>query len=215
MASNPRWCQPLSVWREYFLGWILDPAPDRVLEASIHFDLRALAGAPELAHSLVDTVLGEAPRHPGFLRLLASDAVDRLAALTLLGRIATRRSGAHPGAVDLKGGGAMQLTGAARVHALELGLRETNTIDRFRAAAERGIYTETEGREIEDAAQHLMRLRLVHQLEQDARGEPPDNFVVAARLSHADRILLKEALHTVGRVQAKLRERFATDFAPR
>jgi CBS domain-containing protein len=215
MASNPRWCQPLSVWRGYFLGWILDPLPERVLEASIHFDLRPLAGAAELAHSLVDTVLSEAPRHPGFLRLLARDAVDRPAALTLLGRIATRRSGAHLGAVDLKGGGAMQLTGAARVHALELGLRETNTIDRFRAAAERGIYTDAEGRDIDDAAQHLMRLRLVHQLEQEARGQPPDNFVVAARLSRADRVLLKEALHTVGRVQGRLRERFATDFAPR
>jgi CBS domain-containing protein len=135
--------------------------------------------------------------------------------LTFLGRIATQRTAAHRGAVDLKGGGAMQLVGAGRVHALELGLRDTNTIDRFRAAEARGLYTAAEGREITDAAQHLMRLRLLHQLDQDARGESPDNFVVPARLSHADRVLLREALHTVGRVQAKLRERFATDFAPR
>jgi CBS domain-containing protein len=215
MASNARWCQPLSVWREYFLGWITDPTPDQVLEASVHFDLRPLAGARELAQSLADAVLGEAPRHPGFIQLLASDAVDRRIALTFLGRIATQRTAAHRGAVDLKGGGAMQLVGAGRVHALELGLRDTNTIDRFRAAEARGLYTAAEGREITDAAQHLMRLRLLHQLDQDARGESPDNFVVPARLSHADRVLLREALHTGGRVQAKLRERFATDFAPR
>ena len=22
MATNPRWCQPLRVWRDYFKGWI-------------------------------------------------------------------------------------------------------------------------------------------------------------------------------------------------
>ena len=158
---------------------------------------------------------GKAPGQRGFLRLLASDVVERRTPLTLLGRIATRRTGPHRGAVDLKGGGTMQLVGAARVHALELGLSATNTVDRFRAAQGRGLYAPEESREIVDAAQHLMRLRLVHQLDQDARGESPDNFVVPAQLSHADRVLLREALRTVGHVQATLRERFATDFAPR
>jgi CBS domain-containing protein len=215
MASNPPWCQPLSVWRDYFHRWITDPTPDQALGASIHFDLRPLAGAHDLGESLAALVLREAPRHGGLLRLLASDVVDRRTPLTLLGRVATARTGPHRGAVDLKGGGTMQLVGAARVHALELGLPPTNTVDRFRAAQEHGLYTPEESREIVDAAQHLMRLRLVHQLDQDARAESPDNFVVPARLSHADRVLLREALRTVGHVQAKLRERFATDFAPR
>ncbi len=215
MASNPRWCQPLAVWREYFHRWITDPTPDQVLGASIHFDLRPLAGASELGRSLADVIRQEAPRHRGFLRLLATDVVERRVPLTFLGHIATQRAGPHRGAVDLKGAGAMQLVGAARVHALELGFHDTNTIDRFRAAQERGLYTPEEGREIIDAAQHLMRLRLVHQLDQHARGESADNFVTPAQLSHADSVLLREALRTVGHVQAKLRERYATDFAPR
>lgn len=215
MASNPRWCQPLSIWRAYFHRWITDPTPDQVLGASIHFDLRPLVGASELGQSLADVVRQEAPRQRGFLRLLASDVVERRVPLTLLGRIATQRTGPRRGALDLKGAGAMQLVGAARVHALELGLWDINTIDRFRAAQDRGLYTPEEGREIIDAAQHLMRLRLVHQLDQHARGESADNFVTPAQLSHADQVLLREALRTVGHVQAKLRERFATDFAPR
>ena len=28
MATNPRWCQPLSVWREYFEGWIKSPSKE-------------------------------------------------------------------------------------------------------------------------------------------------------------------------------------------
>jgi CBS domain-containing protein len=213
MASNPRWCQPLSTWRRYFHGWVTEPSPEQVLAASIHFDLRPLAGAGELAASLWGLLEEEAPRHLGFLRLLASDAVERRVPVTIFGNVATARRGPHRGAVDLKGGGTLQLVGAARVHALELGCPETNTVDRFLAAQARGLYSSAEGGEIIDATQHLMRLRLRHQLEQDARGQAPDNFVVPAQLPHADRVLLREALRTVGHVQGKLRERFATDFA--
>jgi CBS domain-containing protein len=213
MASNPRWCQPLSIWREYFHGWVTDPTPDQVLGASIHFDLRPLAGAGELAAALSAQLGEEAPRHRGFLRLLASDVVERRVPVTIFGNVATERRGPHRGAVDLKGGGTLQLVGAARVHALELGLSEPNTIDRFRAA--QAFYPAAELGEILDATQHLMRLRLRHQLDQHARGHSPDNFVIPEEISHADRVLLREALRTVGHVQARLRERFATDFAPR
>jgi len=57
-----------------------------------------------------------------------------------------------------------------------------------------------------------MRLRLVHQLENLARGELPDNYVTPSRLSRADALLMREAMKTVSRVQAEIRDRFATDF---
>jgi signal-transduction protein with cAMP-binding, CBS, and nucleotidyltransferase domain len=56
-----------------------------------------------------------------------------------------------------------------------------------------------------------MRLRLVHQLERLAAGEPADNRVRLAGLSRADALLLRDALAVVERVQAGLRVRFATD----
>jgi CBS domain-containing protein len=213
MASNPRWCQPLAAWRECFRRWIVEATPEHVLGACIHFDLRALAGAAELEHALRGAIHDALAGHGRFLGLLARDVVDRRVPLTMLGRVAVHRSGPRRGAVDLKGGGCLQLVGAARVDALRLQVAETNTVDRLRAAAARGTYPEEEAREYTDAFQHLMRLRLVHQLERIAAGEPPDNHVLPARLSHADGVLLLDALKTVSKLQAKLRERFATDFA--
>jgi CBS domain-containing protein len=55
-----------------------------------------------------------------------------------------------------------------------------------------------------------MRLRLVHQLDRLEAGAPPDNHVDPSRLSHADGLLLREALRTVARVQGELRERYRT-----
>jgi CBS domain-containing protein len=211
MASNPTWCQPLSVWARYFRRWMDHPSPEEVLAACIYFDLRPLAGAVDLAAPLEHIVRTEAPGSRAFLRLLAHDVVARRVPRTLLGNVAVERRGPGRGTVDLKAAGAMQLTGAGRLSALELGLAQTNTIDRFRAAAERGRYTAGEVREITDVCQHLMRLRLVHQLERLAAGQQPDNRVSLAGLSRADALLLRDALAIVERVQAGLRVRFATD----
>ncbi len=213
MASNPAWCQPLSVWAGYFRRWLREATPEHVLAASIYFDLRPLTGALDLGEELRELVRREAPESRAFLGYLAKDVVERRLPFTLFGNVAVQRSGPHRGAVNVKGAGGLQLVGAARLHALTLGLAETNTIDRFRAAGGRGVVRDAEVREITDAYQHFMRLRLVHQLEQLTRGEPPDNDINPNALSRADAVLMKDAMRTVAHVQAAVRERFATDFA--
>jgi CBS domain-containing protein len=164
-----------------------------------------------VAAPLEQVLRREAPTSRAFLRLLAHDVIAARLPRTLLGNIATQRRGPGRGTIDVKAGGGLQLTGAARVAALELGSSHTNTVDRFREAGARRLYTETETREITDAYEHLMRLRLVHQLERLAAGAPADNRLVAARLSRSDALLLRDALAVVERVQAGLRVRFATD----
>jgi CBS domain-containing protein len=208
MASNPRWCQPMSVWTGYFRRCMDEPLPERVLGAAIHFDVRPLTGALELGVGLGELVRREAPTHRLFLALLARDVVDRRVPLTMLGRLSVARRGPQAGTIDVKGGATMQLVGAGRVLALELALAESNTIERVRAAGARGVWSERETREIVDACQVLMRVRLVHQLEQLARGQAPDNRVVPARLSRADALLLRDALRTVSLVQRTVRGRY-------
>ena len=44
MATNPRWRQPVQVWRQYFLDWIMKPDPTAQMLASVMFDLRADCG---------------------------------------------------------------------------------------------------------------------------------------------------------------------------
>lgn len=212
MASNPTWCQPLSVWNGYFRQWMSDIRPEHVLAACIYFDVRPLGGADELAAKLLDIVRVEAPRQPVFLRYLAADVASRPLPVTIFGNLAVERTGPHRGALDIKKAGGLQLVGAGRVYNLALSLGETNTVDRIRAAAARGVFADAEARDVTDAYQHLVRLRLVHQLEQLALGETPDNYVVPSRLSRADALLMRDAMKTVARVQAEVRERFATDF---
>jgi CBS domain-containing protein len=211
MASNPEWCQPVSVWAERFRHWMQDSGPQEVLQACIFFDVRPVGGELGLGSELQVVIRTVAPGARRLLGLLARDVVDRPVPLTVFGNLRVARSEPHRGTVDLKGGGGMQLVGAARVHALALGLGETNTVDRFRAAVAREVYGDADAREITDAHQLLQRLRLVHQLECLERGKPGDNRIDPKRLSHADALLLRDALRTVTNVQAGLRERYATD----
>jgi CBS domain-containing protein len=211
MASNPRWCQPLHVWRSYFRGWMETPEPEPLLAAQIYFDVRPLAGALALGESLHELVVREAPAHRLFLGLIARDLVARRPPLTIFGNVAVERNGARRGTVDVKAGAALPLASAARLHALELGIDATNTVDRIRAAGARGLYREDETREITDAFQHVTRLRLVHQLDRLAHGASPDNAIRPDRLSRADALLLRDALRTVQRVQSGVRERYKTE----
>src|SRR5690606_36233524 len=56
MASNPKWCLPLAKWQALFDGWIDRGDPQSLLNASIFFDFRALAGDSTLASSLRERV---------------------------------------------------------------------------------------------------------------------------------------------------------------
>src|SRR5690606_29614647 len=52
MAGEEGLCLPLRAWRERFSHWIEHGAPQDLLDASIFFDLRPLAGATRLAEGL-------------------------------------------------------------------------------------------------------------------------------------------------------------------
>jgi CBS domain-containing protein len=206
MASNPEWCQPLRAWLGLFDRWIRFPDVN-VLSASICFDLRAVAGDPALAAALWARINEPSADRRLFLSYLAKDCVQRRSALGLFGRL--RRNGR--GLVDIKRYGTFPLVGAARVHALEIGSNLTNTVDRFRALEDRTIFRSSRIEEITQAYLFVMRLRLEHQLEQRAEGVPPDNYIDPARLSRAERLLVKDAFRTIDTMRDEISDRYQTD----
>jgi CBS domain-containing protein len=214
MASNPEWCQPLSVWSDYFRRWMKEAWPAQAASAVVLFDLRPIAGDRQLADALLQTIRTEAPGNRTFLSLLAREAIADDSPITLWGKVVVERRGPHRGALDLKQTGVQQLVGAGRVHALEFGLSDMNTLDRIRAAARQGVYTDDELQDIIDAYQFLMRLRLQHQLTLLERGAPPDNWIEPARLARADAALLREALRMVEHVKATVRKRYGLGRLP-
>ena len=102
MATNPRWRQPLRVWRGYFAGWIATPDPMAQMLASVMFDLRPIGGDPALHEGLQAETLRAARANSIFVAHMVSNSLHHAPPLGLFGGLATLRRGEHRRHIDLK-----------------------------------------------------------------------------------------------------------------
>ena len=88
MASNPDCCLTPDEWARASTHWIEHGAPEDLLNASIYFDLRPLAGNAGAGRSrCANCVSAAAPRGvPRFMKQLADNALRNRAPLNWLRR---------------------------------------------------------------------------------------------------------------------------------
>ena len=104
------------------------------------------------------------------------------------------------------------LTNALRAYAIELGLPETNTIERLEAATRvSGCFSAAEVEDVRQAYETIFHLRLRHQLARVAAREEPDNLIDPYALSRGDQHRLREAFRAIRRLQGKVQDRYFTE----
>lgn len=209
MGGNPRWCLSRSEWMERFTTWVRTPEPEALLNASIFFDLRPLAGDEPLAAELRGE-LGRLTRGNAiFLRMMTANA---LAAAPPLGRLRDFVTTADAGGtVDLKKFGSRIFVDAARIFSLDGGAGETATIERLRQAARDGMLTAADAAAAVHAFHALQGVRLSAQATDLAAGGTPGNSIDPDTLNEFDRRLLLEALRQGRSLQQRLKTRFHID----
>jgi CBS domain-containing protein len=179
MARNPRWCLTPQEWRGVFDGWIRNNNPEALLNASIFFDFRPLAGDARLAGALRAAVLEQTRGNRAFCRALAQTALQTRPPLGLLSDFTAEE-------IDLKLLGTRPFVDAARVLTLAAGKPQTGTAERLRAAGEGAAV---------DAFHYLQTLRL----------RSGGNRVRVAELNAIDRRVLKEAFRQAALLQERVR----------
>lgn len=204
MAGNPKWCLPVAGWRQQFSQWIDHGSPEALLNASIFFDFRPLAGDASLALDLRAWLNDAARRNPRFLHQMAGNALRNRPPLGVVRDFVLSEDDAHPHTLDLKLNGATPFVDAARIFALAAGSPQTNTAKRLRAAAPRLNIPDSELADWNRAFHFLQLLRLRHQHGQQRAGRTPDNHLDPDTLNPLDRRILKEALRQARKVQARL-----------
>jgi CBS domain-containing protein len=208
MASNPDCCLTLAQWLARFSHWIEHGAPEDLLNASIYFDLRPLAGNAALAQPLRECVVREAARNPRFIKQMADNALHNGPALTWTGAIDTTAQDGQS-VIDLKLHGTALYVDAARLYALAHGVAATGTRARFEAASRAMGASVQEAEAWVGGFEFLQLLRLQVQLERGAReavdasdGNP--NLIDVAALNDIDRRVLKESLRVARRLQQRI-----------
>jgi CBS domain-containing protein len=199
MAGNPAWCLTLGEWRRTFSGWIQEPEPEALLNATIFFDFRAIHGTVSLAERLRHWLLAEVRERPVFLRLMAENAVRAPPPLGLLFGFSCDRVPGHPRTIDLKSRGSRLFADAARILALARGVPHTSTAQRLREVAELGFFSDETLAALLDAFHfvHLLRLRAHAQAARTGGA----NRVAPHDLNDLDRHVLRVALAQARRLQ--------------
>ena len=204
MATNPRWCQPAKVWRDYFKGWIAQPSKEAQMLASVMFDLRPIGGDFSLFADLQTDTLRAASSNSIFTAHMASNALTHATPLGLLRGFATIRSGEHRNTIDTKLNGVVPVVDLGRMYALQGRLVVVNTRARVEEALGAEIISQSGGRDLLDAYDLVAQTRLEHQARLIKQGKAPDNFLPPASLSDFERSHLRDAFVVIKTMQSAL-----------
>ncbi len=206
MARNPKWTQPMSVWKSYFHKWITVPEPMALMHSSIFFDLRGGHGDLELAEELNDYILSQIDSERSlFLNLLAKNTLTNPPPLSFFKSFIVEKSGENKDLFDIKLRSMMPLTDAARLLVLTEKIPNVkNTFRRFErlktAIPERADLFD----EAAMAYELFIRTRAVHGF----RYEDSGRFIQPADLNKIQRQTLRSAFKTVEKVQGYVKSRF-------
>lgn len=204
MAKNPKWCQPLSVWKKYFSTWIGTAEPEALMQSSIFFDFRVGYGDMMLIDELRKYLFEYLAEHPSFFRYLAETTLERKPPLGLFRTFIVESKGEHRDTLDVKSP-MITIVNYTRLYALRNGIEETNTQERMYQLFLKKSLSWEDYQEFEQAYSFLMQLRLARQLtavfKENAK---PDNYINPNKLSHLEQTMLKEIFKRIEKYQEKM-----------
>ena len=209
MAGEPRCCLRQRDWLARFDEWIGRGEPEDLLEASIFFDMRPIAGEAARVVPLRQAITEGASRHPRFLRLLAENSLRLKPALAWHGGLDTESEGGRRW-IDLKLHGTAVFVDGARLLALATGVPALGTRERLlQAGAALGVPEhEREGWASAFEVLQMLRLRVQAGPQMRPADGQASNRIDPDTLDDIDRQLLKEAM----KVGVRLQQRLALDW---
>ncbi|MDO9558173.1 MAG: putative nucleotidyltransferase substrate binding domain-containing protein, partial [Syntrophales bacterium] len=204
MAKNPQWCQPLSVWKEYFTKWISTVEPEALMQSSIFFDFRGGYGDTNLDAQLRKHLFASFADRPNFFRYLAENSLYPKPPLGFFGNFVVESKGEHRDAFDIKSS-MTTIVNFTRAYALYHGIEETNTQERLNRLFLKNVLSWRDYHELEQSYSYLMQLRFVRQVEAVMRENgKPDNYIKPKTLSRMEQTMLREIFKSIEKFQAKM-----------
>ena len=203
MAMNPKWCQPLSQWQQYFQQWITTSEPVDLLETKIFFDFRGVYGDFGMVEQLRSHLHKQVAARPMFLFHLVQNCLQFKAPLGMFKTIVVESSGEHREKFSIKKA-MTPIVDLARIYALKHGISETSTFSRLSKLEAEGHFSPSEYRELSLAYRFLMDQRFKHQIAGLSAGLEPDNHVNPKDLTEMEQAILREAMGQISSFQSKM-----------
>ena len=209
MASNPNQRRSLHDWTQHFARWITTPDPEAILNSTIFFDMRAVAGDVGLVETLRHDVFDMAAKNRIFQSFIARSAANTRIPLGFFRNLLLEHDAEQGDVLNLKTQGIAPIVDIARAHALANGILETNTLERLSRAADLGSISAESAADLRDCFEFIRDVRFRHQSRQAAAGQPATNKLAPANLSRFDRDHLRDAFKVIRTQLEYLRTKMA------
>jgi signal-transduction protein with cAMP-binding, CBS, and nucleotidyltransferase domain/PAS domain-containing protein len=203
MANNPKWTQPLSVWKEYFSGWINTSDPQSILDASIFFDFRCVYGNDSFVNDLRNHVNEAIDNKSVFFYHLAQSVVKYKPPVSIFGNIIGNSASGSQVSLDIKKI-ILPIIGFIRLYSIYSKLKITNSFARLNQLYSEQVISKSMYDELELSYNYLMQIRFRFQAKKILQNEIPDNIIEINKLTHIEIATLKKIFDEITNLQTKL-----------
>ncbi|MFA7552761.1 MAG: DUF294 nucleotidyltransferase-like domain-containing protein [Spongiibacteraceae bacterium] len=205
MATTDQWRQSLSCWKQTVERWTRSPTPKAVMHVSIFFDLRSVYGDTSLCQQLQQHMLACSSKNSIFLAALAENVLAHTPPLGIFRRFLVERNGDYKDTLNLKKRGILPIIDMVRIHSLANCVAAVNTHERIAELMRIKKLTISDGRNMDDALDYIMRLRVNEQVRQLTTGEPISHYFNPDHLPELGRKHLRDVFTVVHEAQEVLR----------
>ena len=207
MAKNPKWCQPVSIWKKYFKEWIYNASPEALLQISIFFDFRLGYGDSNLVNELREYLFDILGNGKGFFRYMAANTTHFRLPIGFFGNFIVESKGEFKNTFDIKKP-MMLVVDFARIYALQNKISATNTMERLELLYKKNVISESDYNDISHSYSYMMNLRFINQINGIInKGEEPNNNINPKKLSRIEQQTLKEIFKKI-ETRTKLQQDF-------
>ncbi len=174
-------------------------ATEDPLALEVLTDRRPLWGTPTEALPLVEP----RPDAP-LLQMLRDRALTEIPPTGFDAEAVLGLAGRRDERLDIRRAAIGPIVEVARWAATSAGAGPGSTLERLDAAAEAGTLTRSAARTLADAFEVVLELRVAHQMEQLAIGQPPDDLLDPAAMTPVTRGHLRSVFQAVSAIQREL-----------
>ena len=207
MAALAKWCQPVSVWKNYYREWVNTPEYNKLLSISVFLEVRSVYGNSEFVKQIQQHLHECIQSSSGFIPALVNDAIDTTPPLGIFNNLVVEKSGENKNTLNIKKYALNLIIDLARIFSLAAGGSKTGTIERFRFAEENKTLSAGSCENIIGAHRFISQVRFNHQLAAINNDQTPNNHIAPKQISSFERKHLKEAFKIISELQdvAKLK----------
>lgn len=180
LSSNPEWCLSLSEWGSKLNHWFKEPAWEAVRYLLIIADGRCVYGEQRLIDELKDLFFTDMLNHKIILQRMLDNTLRHKVLLGFFGQLLKEQYGKDSGSLDIKYGAYIPMVNSIRLLSIQMGIRETSTLERIKMLVKAGKMSESDAIVYDQAFRVFLRLRLMT-TEQNTDGLYANNGKLSSR----------------------------------